>query len=79
MQLIKKIFGKGPGPEPGPASESAQFHESEPTTGSGSGSRNATHRELVQVVLRDSMRRHGIPSAWIDCRILSVVSLTQRS
>ena len=79
MQLIKRIFGRGPGPEPGPASESAQFHESEPTTGSGSGSRNATHRELVQVVLRDSMRRHGIPSAWIDCRILSGVSRTQRS
>lgn len=83
MQLIKKIFGKGPGPEPGPASESAQFHESEPATdsgsGSGSGSRNATHRELIHVVLRDSMRRHGIPTAWIDCRILSLVSRTQRN
>ena len=75
MQLIKKMFGRGPGPEPG--SESAQFHESETTT--GGGSRNAPRRELVHVVLRDSMRRHGIPSAWIDCRILSVVTRNHRT
>lgn len=75
MQLIKKMFGKGP--SPGPGSESAQFHESEPTA--GSVSHNAPRRELVQVVLRDSMRRHGIPSAWIDCRILSAVKRNQRN
>ena len=71
MQLIKKLFGRPPTSAAGP--ESAQFHESEPTTEPGS-SRNAPRRELVQVILRDCMRRHGIPSAWIDCRILSVVS-----
>lgn len=75
MQLIKKMFGRGSGPEP--AGESAQFHESETTT--GGGSRNAPRRELVHVVLRDSMRRHGIPSAWIDCRILSVVTRNHRT
>jgi hypothetical protein len=68
MQLIKKLFGRPPDAAPGP--ETSQFHESEPST--DSGSRNAPRRELVQVVLRDSMRRHGIPSNWIDCRILSV-------
>jgi hypothetical protein len=26
------------------------------------------------VVLRDTMRKHGIPSDWMDCRILSVVT-----
>lgn len=75
MQLIKKMLGLSS--EPAPGTESAQFHESETTT--GGGSRNAPRRELVQVVLRDSMRRHGIPSAWIDCRILSVVTRTQRT
>lgn len=70
MQLIKKLFGRPSGAPSGP--ESAQFHESETST--EIGSRNAPRRELVQVVLRDSMRRHGIPSAWIDCRILSVLS-----
>lgn len=78
MQLIKKMFGRAPGTDPAPGSESAQFRESEDSS-SESGSRNAPRRELVQVVLRDSMRRHGIPSAWIDCRILSVVTRSQRS
>lgn len=68
MQLIKKLFGQSQAA----AGESAQFHESQTST--EIGSRNASRRELVQVVLRDSMRRHGIPSAWIECRILSVVS-----
>jgi hypothetical protein len=69
MQLIKKLFGVPPPPL---NAASAQFHESETTT--EQGSRSAPRRELVQVVLRDTMRRHGIPAAWIDCRILSVVS-----
>ncbi|MBA3773678.1 MAG: hypothetical protein H0X13_14680 [Ramlibacter sp.] len=30
-------------------------------------------RELVQVVLRETMRRHGVPSDWIDCRVLPVM------
>ena len=77
MQLIKKMFGRGPGAGPAPGSESAQFQDSE--SNSEPGSRNTSHRELVQVVLRDSMRRHGIPSAWIDCRTLSVVTRSQRT
>ena len=77
MQLIKKMFGRTPGERPGPGSESAQFQESDHN--SGSVSRNGPRRELVHVVLRDSLRRHGIPSAWIDCRILSVVTRSQRS
>lgn len=76
MQLIKKLFGRPPGAGPGP--ESVQFHESEQST-TESGSRNAPRRELVQVVLRDTMRRHGIPSAWIDCHILSVVNRSART
>ena len=77
MQLIKKMFGRGPGVGPAPGSESAQFQDSD--NNSDLGSRNTPRRELVQVVLRDSMRRHGIPSAWIDCRILSVVTRSQRT
>ncbi len=75
MQLIKKMFGRAS--DVAPATESAQFQDSDSST--DAGSRNAPRRELVQVVLRDSMRRHGIPSAWIDCRILSVVTRTQRT
>ena len=72
MGLLKKIFRqrrRWPRAPP----ESSQFHESE-TTAQEQGSRNAPRRELVQVVLRDTMRKHGIPSDWIECRVLSVVT-----
>jgi hypothetical protein len=73
MGLLRKFFRDKENPEaPGHSSPaSSQFHESETTQ---HGSRNAPRRELVQVVLRDTMRMHGIPSDWIECRILSVVS-----
>lgn len=78
MGLLKKIFGgdkAATAAATGPAS--SQFHESETTT--ELGSKNAPRRELVQVVLRDTMRQHGVPSDWIDCRILSVVSRSAMS
>src|SRR5687767_5578629 len=70
MGLIDRIF-KGKDQGGGPAS--SQFYESEPHSGDEQ-SRNGPRRELVQVVLRDTMRKHGVPSDWIDCRILSVVT-----
>lgn len=70
MGLIKKLFGREGSSAPGAGA--TQFHESEPTTEQG-GSKNAPRREMVQVVLRDTMRMHGIPSDWIECRILSVM------
>ncbi len=76
MGLIRKIFGGEPG---APAnSKHTDFRESISTTDQGS-SRNAPRRELVQVVLRDTMRKNGIPSDWIDCRILSVISHHHKS
>jgi hypothetical protein len=63
----------------GPAT--SQFHETESTNDEDEeeeGSRNAPRRELVQVVLRDTMRKHGIPSDWIECRILSTVNRAGR-
>jgi len=71
--LIKKIFGTGKGP-----SDSTQFRESKSAPGGQSVGRtvseNAPRRDLVQVVLRETMRKHGIPSDWIDCRTLSVLT-----
>ena len=78
MGLLRKLFrgGEAGGPETQP--HSSQFHESE-TTAHHQGTRNAPHRELVHVVLRDTMRKHGIPSDWIECRILSVVTRRHQS
>lgn len=75
MGLIGRIFGGGKEREAG---ASTQFHESEPDSGDPQGSRNATRRELVQVVLRDTMRKHGVPSDWIECRVLSAITRSGR-
>lgn len=31
----------------------------------------ATRRELIRVVLRDTLRMHGIPTEWISCGLIS--------
>ena len=36
--------------------------------------RLAVRRELVQVTLRETMRRHAVPSDWLDLRMLPVVN-----
>ncbi|MDO9402525.1 MAG: hypothetical protein Q7T87_00680 [Polaromonas sp.] len=38
------------------------------------GSENATRRQLVYVLLRDALRRYGIPARWIECQMLVVSS-----
>jgi hypothetical protein len=75
MSLIKKIFGNDKSKEAAPLSQphSTQFHESE-STNDEAESRNATRREMLQVILRDTMRKHGIPSDWMECRILSATT-----
>ena len=43
------------------------------------GSENGVRRHLVQVLLRDLLRRHGIPAQWIDCQMMVVSSRTKGS
>lgn len=74
MGLFKNIFRGDRAGASGP--ESSQFEESAPA---GAVSGNAPRRELVRVVLRETMRRHGVPADWIDSRILSVVSSRGRA
>ena len=78
MGLLQRIFGTGERERDAAGPPSSQFHESE-TTSNDTESRSAPRRELVQVILRDTMRKHGIPSDWIECRILSAVSRSGRS
>lgn len=78
MGLLNRIFGGKDKARTGVAGPpTSQFHDDETTT--ELSSKNAPRRELVQVVLRDTMRKHGIPSDWIECRILSVVSTRRGS
>jgi hypothetical protein len=80
MGLLDRIFGNGnEGKErEAPATASTQFRESDGDSGDSQGSRNSGRRELVQVILRDTMRKHGVPSDWIECRMLSTVTSTGR-
>jgi hypothetical protein len=78
MGLLDKLFrNKEASSARLSAPPTSQFQESQTTTELSSN--NAPRRELVQVVLRDTMRKHGIPSDWIECRILSVVSNSRGS
>ena len=43
------------------------------------GSENDMRRQLVQVLVRDLLRRHGIPTEWIDCQMMIVSSRTRGS
>ena len=74
MGLLNKLFrGRG-----GAEGASTPFHESD-ATANPSASANAPRRDLIQMVLRDAMRKHGIPSDWMECRILSVVTRQQKA
>jgi hypothetical protein len=83
MSLMKKILGGGRGKEKdgnGARGESSQFAESRSANSvEQTKSRNAPRRELIQMTLRETMRRHGIPSDWIDCRSLSVLTRQHKS
>jgi hypothetical protein len=78
MGLFRRIFGEGRDAASGGGPESSQFEESHSTSNESESSRNAPRRELVQVILRDTMRKHGIPSDWIEARILSTISRSGR-
>ena len=69
---MKKIFGGGADGTTA-ADGPSQSHEGGKAVDQAKVARD-TRRELVQVVLRDTMRKHSVPSDWVDCRILSVRS-----
>jgi hypothetical protein len=79
MGLLDKLFNQKEPRRPDPQ-ESSQFREVQESTsheeeeGDDGSARSTPRRDLVQVVLRETMRKHGIPSDWIECRILSVMS-----
>jgi hypothetical protein len=78
MGLMKKIFGTGGDAKPPGTASLPAFRESE-TTVEKAKERNAPRRELIHVVLRETKRRHGIPSDRVGCRSLSVVTRQHKS
>lgn len=68
------LFGLKSHPKPPPAKARAKTIAAEGPPTIEDGSANALRRQLVQVLLRDVMRRHGIPAGWLDCQMLVVSS-----
>lgn len=66
FQFLKGGRSRAPGPD-------SQLAGATPAPNSVSGhsvpSHTATHRELVRVVLRDTLRLHGMPIDWIGCEM----------
>ena len=56
---IKKRNGKATSLAPVPAPAVDQQH-------------TATRRELIRIVLRDTLHKHGIPAAWVGCETVLV-------
>lgn len=56
-----------------------QFEASDAAPESDAAARTAVRRELIQVTLRESMRRHAVPSDWLEVRMLPVVSRRNRN
>ncbi|MEJ7931267.1 hypothetical protein WG922_14930 [Ramlibacter sp. AN1015] len=67
MSLLKRLFG-----DKTPAQGASRFQDSE-TSAHAPSSRSVPRREVVHVVLRETMRQHGIPNDWIECRTLNLV------
>jgi hypothetical protein len=76
--LISRWLGGGGDAKSGPPS--SQFADSgSDVSGDQPKSRNAPRRDLVRLVLREAMRRHGVPSDWLECRMLSVLTRQGRA
>lgn len=60
-------FFKAKPPKSGRAANSAPAATAAPTS-----TRQHTHiqRELVRVVLKDTLRQHGVPAGWLGCEVL---------
>lgn len=76
MGLLNKFFR--PDQNAGPASvppSGSHFHDSDSGgEEEAAEARSAVRRELVQVTLRETMRRHAIPSDWLEVRMLPAVT-----
>jgi hypothetical protein len=81
MSFLKRVFGAGGASAP--TASSRTHSQSQVHSQSASGlsqqsavAQNTTRRELLRVVLRDTLNRHGIPAGWITAEVLTSTSRT---
>jgi hypothetical protein len=70
MSLLSRIFAftRTPPAASRPHSQLASGHSQQ--AANPVASQNSTRRELLRVVLRDTLNRHGIPAAWVAAEVL---------
>lgn len=79
-KTIQKLLGLGKAPHSqidGGSSGRASISKTAGREGQHTieeSSDNGTRRQLVQVLLREGLRRHGIPTGWVECHMLVVQS-----
>jgi len=84
MGLLKRLFGRAAAPAhhsqspaSGPASQLFSV-QSQQSKGGAPASQNSARREMLRVVLRDTMNRHGVPTTWISAETLLASSRARR-
>lgn len=75
MSFIQRLFGTPARPPSVPASQMHSQLSSSPSH-QQVGAHNTTRRELLRVVLRDTLHRQGIPEEWIAAELLTTTSRT---
>ena len=75
---FKKLAGLFNGAEAAPANSSLSFSRSTQHSSLHDGSETATRGQLVQVLLRDLIRRSGMPPGCVQCQI-QVINSRSRS
>ncbi len=78
MSIITRLFG-GKTPEPDRHSMPSVLEGIADAPVIEDGSRNSTRRELIRVVVRDTLRKHGIPANWVQCEVLVVAGRSDRT
>lgn len=82
MSLIRKIFrtggNGGSDTRPPPPSTTDDSDATSPGKGT-SQMRAVARRELIHLILRETMRKHAIPKDWVTARVLSVESRSRKA
>lgn len=75
MSFIRQLLGMPPGKSPNTASRThSQLSPATSPPSRSSATEAGTRRELLRVVLRNTLNRHGIPTAWIGAEMLLATS-----
>ncbi len=75
MSILKRLFSSSSPASHAHSEPASQLSPASALPSQGaSGQDNASHRELLRLVLRDTLNRTGIPTSWIGADLLAATS-----